>query len=185
MSDNILFALWFFIPAGIGNSTPIIAAHLPGLRTLNAPLDFGKKFRKRRIFGEHKTLRGVICGMIIGTLVIWLQMVLFHHSEWIRHISVPVSYRHLSVLWLGLLLSFGALIGDALESFLKRQCNIPSGQRWFPFDQLDYVIGGLLAATIYVRLPLQDYAWIVLLWFGMHILFSYIGYLLKLKDQPL
>lgn len=185
MIHDILFSFWFFIPAGIGNSTPIIAAHLPGLRTLNAPMDFGKKFHGKRIFGAHKTLRGLLCGMLMGVLVIWLQMVLFHHYAWARRISSPLSYNHLSVLTLGLLLSFGALIGDAIESFLKRQYSIDSGQRWFPFDQFDYVIGGLLFATIYVRLPLQDYAWIVVIWFGMHLLFSYIGYMTKLKDQPL
>jgi CDP-2,3-bis-(O-geranylgeranyl)-sn-glycerol synthase len=185
IGHDILFSLWFFAPAGIANSTPIGAAHLPLLRNLNAPLDFGKKLRKRRIFGEHKTCRGVICGTIMAILVVWLQMVCFHHYAWVRHTSAPVSYVHLSVLWLGLLLGFGALAGDAIESFLKRQWNIPSGQRWFPFDQLDYVIGGLLAATIYVRLPLQDYGWIIVIWFTMHVLFSYIGYLLKLKDRPL
>jgi CDP-2,3-bis-(O-geranylgeranyl)-sn-glycerol synthase len=185
MGHNILFSLWFFLPAGIANSTPIIAAHLPGLRNLNAPFDFGKKFRNRRIFGDHKTWRGIIGGLIIGVLVVWLQMTLFHHFLWVRHTSAPVSYQRPSVLILGLLLSFGALLGDAIESFLKRQYSIPAGQRWFPFDQLDYVIGGLLLATLYVRLPLQDYGWVVLIWFGLHLLFSYLGYVLKLKESPL
>jgi len=185
MIHDMLFSFWFFVPAGIGNSTPIIAAHAPGLRAWNAPMDFGKSFRKNRIFGAHKTLRGLLCGMIMGVFAVWLQSVLFHHYAWARQVSSPVSYEHLSVLTLGLLLSFGALMGDAIESFLKRQFSIDSGQRWFPFDQLDFVIGSLLLTTIYVRLPLQDYLWIILIWFGMHLLFSYLGYLLKLKDQPI
>lgn len=185
MSHDILFSLWFFIPAGIANSTPIIAAHLPGLRNVNAPLDFGKHFRHRRIFGAHKTWRGIICGMIAGVLIIWLQAILFNHIAWIRQISSPIFYGRDAITELGLLLSLGALFGDALESFLKRQYNIPSGQLWFPFDQLDYVIGGLICSVIYVRLPLVYYAWIIAMWFCMHILFTYIGYGLKLKDRPL
>ena len=185
MTRDILFALWFFIPAGIANSTPIVVAHIPGLNTLNAPMDFGKKFHKKRIFGEHKTWRGFIAGMVMAVLVIWLQVGLFDHYAWIRHISQPVFYSGGSIVALGLLLGFGALIGDATESFLKRQYNIDSGQRWFPFDQLDYVIGGLLFATAYVRLPVQDYGWIIIIWFCMHLIFSYIGYILKLKDKPL
>lgn len=185
MIHDILFSLWFFIPGGVANCTPIIVAHLPGLRALDAPLDGGKHFRQRRIFGDHKTWRGIICGLIIGVLVIWLQSVLFHHSAWVRRVGAPVSYGDFSVIVLGVLLSLGALFGDAIESFAKRQQNIPSGQLWFPFDQLDYVIGGLLCSLIYVRLPAADYAWIVLIWFMMHILFTYIGYVLKLKDRPI
>lgn len=185
MINDILFSLWFFIPAGIANSTPIIAAHIPGLNKLNAPMDFGKKFHKKRIFGEHKTWRGLISGMLMGLLVIWLQVVLFDHYAWIRNFCNPVFYGGASIVWLGLLLGFGALLGDALESFFKRQYNLPAGDTWFPFDQLDYVVGGLILATVFVRLPLIDYLLILVIWFAMHVLFSYLGYLLKLKDKPL
>jgi len=181
----ILFSLWFFVPAGFGNMTPVFAAHIPLLRDLNYPLDFGKKYRKQRIFGVHKTWRGVVLGVLIGMLIVWVQSVIFHHSAWIRSISTPVNYRASSILVLGLLLSLGALIGDAIESFVKRQRGIGSGDRWFPFDQLDYVIGGILLSILYVRLPLDRYVWIIILWFGMHLLFSYIGYLLKLKSKPI
>ena len=185
MSHDLLFALWFFIPAGIANSTPIIAAHLPVLSTLNAPLDFHKHFRGRRLLGDHKTWRGVISGVLMGVVAIWLQSQLFHDYAWVRHVSSPVSYQSNAVLVLGLLLGIGALLGDALKSFLKRQYNIAEGRRWFPFDQLDFVIVGLLLSTIYVRLPAVDYGLIVLIWFGMHLLFSYIGFLLNLKERPL
>lgn len=165
--------------------TPILAAHLPGLRTLQTPMDCGKYFRGKRIFGDHKTWRGLICGLVAGVLIVWLQSALFDHYVWIRHVSNPVVYRGTAIWALGLLLSFGALLGDALESFFKRQCNIDSGQRWFPFDQLDYVLGGLIFVTFYIRLPLVDYLLIILIWFGMHLLFSYLGYLLKFKDKPI
>lgn len=185
MTHDALFALWFFVPAGIANATPVIVSHLPGLRTLNAPMDCGKKFHGKRILGDHKTWRGLISGIIMGVLVVWLQSLFFRDYAWIRQVSSPLSYTGLRLASLGLLLSFGALAGDAIESFLKRRCNIGSGRSWFPFDQLDYVIGGLLLSLIYVRLPAAYYAWVVLIWFAMHLLFSYIGYLAGLKDQPL
>jgi CDP-2,3-bis-(O-geranylgeranyl)-sn-glycerol synthase len=185
MSHDILFSLWFFIPAGIANSTPIIAAHLPVLRTWSAPLDFHKQFRGKRILGDHKTIRGVIVGALMGVLAIWLQSQLFHDYTWVAHISSPVSYGSNTVALLGLLLGIGALFGDATKSFFKRQYNIDEGRSWFPFDQLDYVIGGLLLSSFYVRLPAADYGLIVVIWFGMHLLFSYIGFLLKLKELPL
>lgn len=184
MIHDILFSLWFFIPGGIANSSPIIAAHLPGLRALKAPLDFGKKLRGKRIFGAHKTIRGLFVGVALGVLVVWLQTFAYHHYSWIRQVSAPLDYSHLSVLGFGLLLGFGALMGDALESCLKRQCNIAAGSTWFPFDQLDFVIGGLVFTALYIRLPAVYYGWILLVWFGMHILFSYLGYLVKLKERP-
>jgi CDP-2,3-bis-(O-geranylgeranyl)-sn-glycerol synthase len=185
MIHNILFSLWFFLPAGVANVTPIIVAQLPGFRNLNAPLDNGKYFRKKRIFGEHKTWRGIVCGIIVGVLLVWLQGVIFRNEAWFRNISAPLSYDSISILVLGILLSFGALFGDVLESFFKRQHNIDSGDSWFPFDQLDYVIGGLLLSIIYVRLPVIDYFWIIIIWFGMHMLFSFFGYLIKLKEKPI
>ncbi len=185
MSHDILFALWFFMPGGFANATPIIAAHLPGLRNLNLPMDFGLSFRGKRIFGEHKTWRGLIAGLAIGVLIVWLQTLAFHHYGWAQSIAAPLNYGSLSFVALGAALGVGALMGDAIESFLKRQFSIAAGHTWFPFDQLDFVIGGTLLSAVYVRLPAVDYGLILLIWFGMHLLFSYIGFLLKLKDRPL
>ena len=53
MKENILFALWFFLPAGIANVAPIFAAKWRLLESLNKPLDFGQTFRGKRIFGYN------------------------------------------------------------------------------------------------------------------------------------
>jgi CDP-2,3-bis-(O-geranylgeranyl)-sn-glycerol synthase len=185
MSHDILFSLWFFMPAGFANSTPIIAAHLPGLSNLNLPMDLGRTFRGKRIFGEHKTWRGLLIGLLVGVLIVWLQALAYRHYGWAQSIASPLDYGTISFMALGTALGVGALMGDAIESFLKRQFNIASGHTWFPFDQLDFVIGGTLLSAVYVRLPAKDYVFILFIWFGMHLLFSYIGFLLKLKERPL
>jgi CDP-2,3-bis-(O-geranylgeranyl)-sn-glycerol synthase len=135
--------------------------------------------------GDNKTWRGVICGMIVGTLALWFQVALFKHSAWIVSVSRPLDYSSLPVLRLGLLMSFGALAGDASKSFFKRQLVVPSGHSWFPYDQLDYIIGGLLFSAMIVRLSFASYVWVVADYFVLHLIFSYIGYLLKLKDRPI
>jgi CDP-2,3-bis-(O-geranylgeranyl)-sn-glycerol synthase len=89
-----------------------------------------------------------------------------------------------SPLLLGFLFGLGALAGDAIESFFKRQANVPAGAAWFPFDQIDYIAGGCLAAALAVHLRLHEYATVLAVWFLMHLLFSYIGYLLHLKARP-
>ncbi len=185
MSNHILFALWFFLPAGIANVTPILVSHVPGLSRLNVPLDNGWRFHGHRLFGAHKTWRGVLSGAFVGTLTVWLQVIGYRHSAWIRSVSQPVIYDHISIFALGLLLSLGALIGDTIESAVKRQVGVSDGQRWFPFDQVDYVVGGLIAVSFYIRLSLEEYGLILVIWFAMHLIFSYLGFLLKLKRQPI
>lgn len=186
MKNDILFALWFFLPAGIANVTPILAVKVPGLRNWNTPLDLRKSYRGKRLLGDHKTWRGIITGILIGTLFIGFQAWLTDGSEWLQDLTYPyINYDSASILILGFLLSLGALAGDAIKSLLKRRYSVKSGDSWFPYDQLDYIIGGLSLILLFVSLPLAIYLWVIVLWFGMHLLFSYIGYLLKFKPKPI
>jgi CDP-2,3-bis-(O-geranylgeranyl)-sn-glycerol synthase len=83
------------------------------------------------------------------------------------------------------LLSFGALFGDMVKSFFKRQLGVASGKSWFPFDQIDYIVGGLAFSAIVVRLEATQYISVLVVWFALHLISSYIGYLLKLKKDPI
>lgn len=181
----ILFALWFFLPAGLANSAPVFASRLPLLRNLTSPLDFGANFRGKRVFGVNKTWRGLISGIFIATFILWAQQYLFVHTEWAKAISGSIDYSSLPILVLGPLFGLGALLGDAIESFFKRQRGVPSGESWFPFDQFDYIIGGLLASSLVVQLTLQEYVAISVVWFCLHILSVYIGFLIGLRDSKI
>lgn len=185
MIGDILFAIWFFLPAGVANMTPILAAHILLIQKLDYPMDFGKKFRGKRIFGSHKTWRGLITGMIAATIVLWLQQQLVIHVDWIADIANRVDYIHMPALVLGPLFGLGALLGDAFESFFKRQAGIRPGDGWFPFDQTDYIIGGAIATMPFVTLSTYQYIWLLVLWLMVHVIASYIGFLLKLKDKPI
>jgi CDP-2,3-bis-(O-geranylgeranyl)-sn-glycerol synthase len=177
-------ALWFLLPAAIANATPILVAKMPGLKQLDAPIDGGRKWRGKELFGPHKTWRGIVSGMVIATLILWLQIMCYKQFDWARTAADSVRYDHLS-LWLGPVFGLGALGGDALKSFFKRQFGVSSGESWFPFDQLDYIIGSLALSLFFVRLTVVQYVLICLVWFVMHLVASYIGYLLKLKDSPI
>ncbi len=183
MSD-ILFALWFFLPAGIANVVPVIIAKVPLLADWKAPVDFGRKFRDKPMLGPHKTIRGLAVGTLAGFLVFVLQVQAFESYSWAREVSSNLNYSELS-LWLGVLLSFGALFGDIVKSFFKRQVNVVSGKSWFPFDQLDYIIGGLLFSSLAVVLETKQYILVIVSWFLLHLLTSYVGYLTKFKSDPI
>lgn len=169
---HAFYALLFFLPAGISNMIPVFASKLPVLRNWDTPLDVGKTFRGKRIFGKNKTWRGLISGTVVGTLV---ALVIYG----------SITDFHLEFVLIGAAMSAGALIGDAVESFFKRQRGIESGKAWFPFDQTDYIIGGLLFTLPFGILPLWLIVWVFVIYFGLHLLSSYIGYLLGLKDAPI
>ena len=151
--DKILFALWFFLPGGLANGSAVFGTKLPLIKKLSQPMDFGKSWRGQRIFGPNKTLRGLIMGILVGTVVIVIQKIAYAHIGWIREISSPVDYSQNAIWWLGGLMGAGALLGDAVESFFKRQVGIAAGRSWVPFDQVDYIIGGCLLSLFVVRTP--------------------------------
>lgn len=184
MLQDIFFAFWFFVPAGVANTTPIIAAKLPILKNWNAPMDFGLTHKGKRMLGSHKTWRGIISGVVAGLAVFYIQTRITFGSTGFHDYLLHVGYFN-KPLVLGGLLGLGALIGDAAKSLAKRWRNIEEGKKWFPFDQIDYIIGGCLFSLVVWILPLKIYVFIFVVWFLMHLLFSYIGYRLGFKEAPI
>lgn len=180
---DFLFALWFLAPIGLSNVAPILASKLPGLRTLNAPMDFGRTYRGARVLGANKTWRGLMCGIILGTVVLWAQQYASVHYGWAQTIVGDVDYAALPTLIVGPLFAIGALGGDALKSFFKRQRHLPPGRPWFPFDQIDIIAGALLVIP-FITLTLAQYVWFALLCVVAQILFSYSGYFIGIKERP-
>ncbi len=127
------------LPAMIANMVPVVAEKLHILPRLAFPVDKGATFRGKRIFGDHKTLRGFVTGIISGTVT---AMLLFY---------LPISFGWQSIfiamLW-GFLISTGALAGDAVKSFFKRQLGIASGGPFIPFDQIDYIVGAVALSAL-------------------------------------
>jgi CDP-2,3-bis-(O-geranylgeranyl)-sn-glycerol synthase len=185
MLKEVFFAVWFFLPAGIANVTPIFVAQIPSLKRYDAPLDFGKEYRGKRIFGSHKTWRGLLAGIIFGTLTLWLQQIAVQHSGWLQEWTARVDYATLPTLMLGPLFAIGALGGDAVESFFKRQRGIPPGDGWFPFDQTDYIIGSSITSIPFVSLTISQYIVLILLWLAIHVVSSALGYLMGVKERPI
>jgi CDP-2,3-bis-(O-geranylgeranyl)-sn-glycerol synthase len=185
MIQDILLAFWFLLPAAIANAVPVFAAKLPGIRNWEAPIDGGKKWRGHELLGPHKTWRGIVSGIVAATLILGIQQWLYVSTEWGNWVAGPIDYTALPVLLLGPLFAIGALGGDALESFFKRARGIKSGRSWFPFDQLDYIIGAVIVSLFFVILEPVQYVWMFVVWFVMHLIVSYIGYRLGLKKAPI
>lgn len=184
MAFDILYSLWLFLPAGVANAAPIVAARLPLIKHWNYPFDCNQTFRGKPLFGKNKTWRGVIFGTFMALVVFLIQQKIAPNLGDFSAYLTAAGYMDFSVV-LAILLGFGALLGDAIASFFKRQRGIEPGARWVPFDQLDYIFGSTICAAPVVILSLYLYFWIFVLWFLAHLLFSYIGYRFGLKKTPI
>src|SRR3972149_3626431 len=101
--------LYFALPAFFANMIPIVVAKINLWSGLNKPMDFEKTLFGKRIFGSHKTIRGLVSGTLIGALVTSIQYLL----ERGEIIKIPFLESYLEFLIYGLLAGFGALLGDA------------------------------------------------------------------------
>lgn len=129
---DVGYALWFIFPAYCANAVPVIFGG-------GRPVDFGKIFLDGKpILGSHKTLRGFFSGLLVGTLVGFLQTLLFQNVLF----QYDTQFRY-DVL-LGFMISLGALVGDLVESFIKRRLDLPPGSSLPVGDQLDFVAGAFL-----------------------------------------
>jgi len=131
--------------------------------------------------GAHKTWRGIIVATLVGTLVFALQKWAYSagFTSW-----ALIDYSGFSLLY-GTFLGFGAIAGDAIESYYKRKQNIPPGKSWIPYDQLDFVVGGLVASLFFYVPPAEVALTLVVVSPLLHFLVKYIGYLLKLEKTKI
>jgi CDP-2,3-bis-(O-geranylgeranyl)-sn-glycerol synthase len=181
---DLIFVFWFFAPAGVANIAAFFSSKIPYIGKFSYPVDGYATFRKKRILGDHKTIRGFICGILAGVGIVYLQIFLYNTFWFLPHI-ILIDYNTVNPILLGSLAGFGALAGDAIKSFFKRQMGIKPGVSWFPFDQIDYIVGGMFFTSLYLPLTVGQYVVLFLLWFFLHPFISFLGYLLKFKNQPL
>ena len=166
---DIFYALYFIFPAYCANAIPVI---LGGGR----PIDGGRIFWDGKpIFGAHKTFRGFLMGLSIGTLVGVLQSMVG------EFFSTPLFQYP---LLLGFTISLGALLGDLLESFVKRRLNLSPGAPFPIFDQLDFVVGALLFSLFVSPPSLTTVLLIIIVTPPIHLLTNFIAYRLGVKKTP-
>lgn len=175
---TIMQAIYFMLPAYVANMAPTFFKEF--LKSLAIPVDFGRKFRGKPLFGEHKTIRGLIVAAVFGTIVFFIQKLLYN-VDFFRNISL-IDYSN-TTIFMGFLLGSGAILGDLIKSFFKRRVGIRPGGSFFPFDQSDFVIGALLFGAIIYFPPWRVVLTIFLVSILGHLLFSNIGYYLKLKKD--
>ncbi len=156
-------AVWFILPAYVANATPVV---LGG----GFPVDFNKKMPDgNRILGDGKTVRGLVAGLLGGTLIGFIQS-----FYWGR----PGGWE------VAVLLSVGALFGDLIGSFVKRRCGLARGEPMPVLDQLEFIVFALLVGSLRMFPGWDKVTVLLLLTPLIHIGTNVLGYKAGLKSEP-
>lgn len=175
-------AIWVGLPAWIANATPVLGGG-------GQPIDGGHFFRDgRRLLGNGKTIRGFIVGIIFGTLTGLGQFIIAPYLRPFLAMFVTVTPEMDYVLFMQLpiaiLMSFGALTGDLVGSFIKRRVGIESGDPAPFMDQLGFIIMALIFAAPIFQPESVFVIILIITTFFIHWASNVVGYLLGLKKHP-
>lgn len=154
---------------------------------LKRPIDLGLNFRGKRVFGDHKTWRGLLINVVFCTVGALIQTGLQDKSlipSWV----LLIDYSKDGYL-LGLLLGLGMTAGELPNSFFKRQLDIPPGKQakgvlqaaFFLVDQLDFAVGIWVFIFFLVKPSLSLVLWSLALTLVLHVMVSNVGYLLGMR----
>lgn len=172
--DTVIAAVYLMLPAYAANMAPVFVKKI---NFLNYPVDFNKTFKNKPILGSHKTFRGLFFGTLAAIIIVYVQFRL--QNLFVFNAISLLDYSNWILI--GFLLGFGALAGDIVKSFFKRRFDIKPGDKFIPWDQIDYTIGSLIFISI-ISVPSIDIIIAALIInFLLHISANHIAYYLKLS----
>ncbi|MDR0334689.1 MAG: CDP-2,3-bis-(O-geranylgeranyl)-sn-glycerol synthase [Methanomassiliicoccaceae archaeon] len=180
----MLIGLWVFLPAMLPNSAAVVFGG-------GKPMDFGRSINGKRILGDGKTWRGFfgggLAGVALGIILMGISYIFDKDGLW----GYIDFWKGLGIV---ICLSFGALLGDLMGSFIKRRLGIARGKKAPILDQFDFVIGAfLLTALFHWRWVYDTYIhewhilaliFLLIVTLLLHRAMNILGYKMKLKDVP-
>ncbi len=184
---RVIDALWFILPAYFANSLPVNVSKIKMLKWLGKPIDGSKEFLGHRIFGDGKTWRGLIFGVGGGTIVGLIQQNIHQDAEVFLRSLLGKGFLTLPQMTveMAFILAFGALLGDMVASFIKRQSGLGRGDPAPLLDQLDFVFGAVFLSWLIIRsIDYERFYVLVIITPVIHVLGNIIAWMLKLKKSP-
>jgi CDP-2,3-bis-(O-geranylgeranyl)-sn-glycerol synthase len=166
LTNFLIIFFSYLIPLYLANSTPIV---IHG----TFPLDFKLKLKTKRILGDGKTILGTLAGILSGIIF-----------GLIYYFLTPIGNLIPNYLTLLVFLVIGGVLGDIVESFFKRRIGISRGEQWLLFDQIDFILGGLILSSIIVVPDIKLVLLLIGITYFAHRAFNYLAYKVKLKKVP-
>ena len=156
------YAIYFMLPAYLANVTALAFGG-------GKPLDFNHQFPD----GAQNT---------------WKRSNLERNHHWnpnwnySRTFSRNNKWKYNTGNFTRIRLGGGALIGDACGSFIKRRLKLERGKPAPILDQLDFVVGALVFASLIVVIPVEIIVVILVISVFLHLGANIIAYLLGMKN---
>ncbi len=91
--------LWFFLPALLANLAPVMANHVPWLARFSTPIDGGRTLRHLRVLGDNKTYRGLLMGVLFGSLTALIQ---YFYQDRLGGVLYPLASPIHAMAWGGM-----------------------------------------------------------------------------------
>jgi CDP-2,3-bis-(O-geranylgeranyl)-sn-glycerol synthase len=182
------FVILAFVLAGLAHSLWLRSRWAARCRV---PIDGGRTWRRRPIFGKNKTWAGfLVLPLAAGAAFPLLRLAAdgmpeaFRRGLW----PLPIPGYALLGVWTGL----GFMAGELPNSFIKRQLGVAPGEAptgraarlaWFLIDRVDSLLGAFLAQAIVVPVGFWYAFYLLLVGPGLHWLFSALLYYLGVKGR--
>ncbi|PCI90284.1 hypothetical protein COB18_00825 [Candidatus Kaiserbacteria bacterium] len=175
----MIFALLYLaLPAFVANMMPVIFARMKIAKALDIPIDAGRTWRGKPLLGRNKTWRGVLAAVIGSLSVVCVQY----------YVALPLSITTSAydTFWIACVygVSVGILVmaGDALGSFLKRQCGVASGEPSIPLDQVDYIVLFVVGTLFFTSWTTVSILLLITITFFLNLVTNTIAYVTGIKN---
>ena len=187
--DPLVCALFLILGFAVAGTAQALWLALPCSRRFSWPLDGGRTFRGRRIFGDNKTVRGFVVMLpCTGAAFVLLSL---GADDSVAARLWPLSSLQYGAL--GVLGAIGCMTGELPNSFIKRQAGIPPGAPatggrlrilGYVIDRIDSPLGALGLIALAVPVPLATAVYVLLAGPLMHGAFSVLAFRLGGKTRP-
>lgn len=181
------FVFLAFVLAGILQTVWLKSAYS---KPFGVAIDGGLTLRGRRVFGDNKTWRGfVVMVPAVGLAFLLVRSLMMPFGELADGIwSLSLQGYMLLGCWAGC----GFMSGELPNSFVKRQCDIAPGAAavhplartvCFTVDQVDSIIGGLIAVSLVVPVPVVSWVSVLVVGALIHWGFNCVLMMIGLKAR--
>src|SRR5262249_1391898 len=176
---------YLFSPLLVGLALHGFCIKFNVLAFLCRPIDRGRKFRGKRIFGDNKTYRGIVVVGLGTSIGFGSQALFLHQIALIRSIEL-FDYAFTKAVALGLALGVAAMLSELPNSFIKRRFEIAPGSAakgwkgliFYIYDQIDFLVGAWPVLAIVVPVTVGRVMLSAGLLLVAHQLMSSVGYAL-------
>ncbi|MCX8266785.1 MAG: CDP-archaeol synthase [Planctomycetota bacterium] len=160
---NVMYTV---LPVTLANVLHMFVVKKKLLSSLNAPIDRGISWRQERIFGNHKTWRGLVV-IVLGTCLFTLAHAILEHFAPQLTAYNLIDYSQTSWWQVGLWWGGGYALAELPNSFVKRRMSVAAGQGRSGLlgavlvfvDQADSAVGVALASLFGLGLNSASSLW--------------------------